>query len=550
MTNNKKLIRRQSLISKIQSWPFDLWLTINEYRLSIDWDNYATTIALPLGILSICTCLIISTILNYYQSINSKSNNILFNSDYHNYEQLKRNLLSKKPISIADQDDITPFTSTAIGLLNLIYTIIAVLAIINMIQVLTTKRNYGLLYCKQKPKSKSVFKSSIDQISYVLEILAFLLKLFWKDSEEEDVTFDETNEHIGENEIWQLNVWNPPLFQLYLSIALNPINMSIISCLTPTSSSLLSIILLITLITGFNYIWIDKYQSLISDKQIIYQEMFQEYNNKFVKPKTTILKKDAVIDATMGPFHSDVLVDKEGYTFTKSKVFTTHDIKGKQITEYGESIPPTPPSRHQKHQAPQDYLNAFDQRNPYMSYQDNINPYQFSRLPSYNPNPTPPPHGQHQRNDDRSWITSSTPYKPFNPIPIDNFPQMLPLNPLPYTPDLRTSSSPNRLVNRSHSSTRSPSPSHHRGGVSPSLGQRSFLPSVGNRLSPNRPSLGYYDDEDTETGSRRGSIVDQHQQQQGFRSPSPVRASMSEKWKSPSPTRRRPSDVNSSRSWR
>ena len=41
---------------------------------------------------------------------------------------------------------------------------------------------------------------------------------------------------------------------------------------------------------------------LINDKQILYQEMFQEYNKNLLI-KINQLKKDAMIDATLGPHY-------------------------------------------------------------------------------------------------------------------------------------------------------------------------------------------------------------------------------------------------------
>lgn len=64
--------------------------------------------------------------------------------------------------------------------------------------------------------------------------------------------------------------------------------------------------------------------------------MFQEYNKKFVQPKINVLKKDAMVDATMGPFYLSSLSDNRPYAFSKLKVFVTHDLKGNAITEYGD----------------------------------------------------------------------------------------------------------------------------------------------------------------------------------------------------------------------
>lgn len=63
--------------------------------------------------------------------------------------------------------------------------------------------------------------------------------------------------------------------------------------------------------------------------------MFQEYNDKFVKPKTNILKKDVAIDATNKYYNpsNPTTVEQSNPYFqnTKLKVFIVHDINGKPV---------------------------------------------------------------------------------------------------------------------------------------------------------------------------------------------------------------------------
>ena len=62
-------------------------------------------------------------------------------------------------------------------------------------KLFTKRKSYGLLYCKLKPKSKNVFKSSIERLSFIIEILAFLLKFFQNEQElEEEQELNSFNE--------------------------------------------------------------------------------------------------------------------------------------------------------------------------------------------------------------------------------------------------------------------------------------------------------------------------------------------------------------------
>ncbi|KAI3405572.2 NUR1 [Candida oxycetoniae] len=332
--SSKRLVRKQSLISKVQSFPIDTFLYFNEIRLSIDWDEHAPTLALPLGVISCILSIVIQSILSYYSSINSRSRNILFDSNYYQYENIKSSLRSGK--RFVDVDVEASRTNTIIWILNLVQTAITVLSIINLLRIFLAKKNYQLLYSKTKPKYKSAVHPA-SQDSYFVMILYFLFKYLSKDSEEESEESENqengTTTEIADEEFWVLRVWHPSKFGLYLYVGMNPINNYIIYNFTPKCSSL-SIIILVTLISALNFKLISNFLNLVQDKQIIYQEMFAEFNNKYVKPKTTTLKKDAMVDATMGPYKSSVLVNNAPYSFIKSKVFTTHDARGKPVTEY------------------------------------------------------------------------------------------------------------------------------------------------------------------------------------------------------------------------
>ncbi|KAK6455017.1 uncharacterized protein RJT20DRAFT_54201 [Scheffersomyces xylosifermentans] len=336
--SSHRRIRKQPFLSKLKSLPFDFFLYVNEIRLSIEWDEYIWTIALPLGAILTTTAFIIQAVLQYYNSINSKSSNALFSSDYYAYERLKSSLSSstKRKVYIPTKEEV-PITTTFIWLLNSISTIILIASILNTIRIFTAKRTYSLIYCKKKPSSSSVIKTSLRSIS-VLSQWLYLLKgrLLEETPGPEETLHDETEENIkNDDEIWQLNVWDPSKFSIYVFITLNPVNL-FIAYLTnvSTTASVSSGILLVIAISVMVYFIISKFLDLVNDKQILYQEMFQEYNDKFVKPKTNILKKDALIDATHGPYLSSVLVDERPYVFNKSRLFVTHDLKGNQVNEY------------------------------------------------------------------------------------------------------------------------------------------------------------------------------------------------------------------------
>lgn len=395
------MVRKQSLLATISSFPFDVLLWINEARLLIDWDDYSTSLALPLGISLTIVVIIFQSVLNYYEGINGKSNNLLFSSDYTHYEQLKSTLVSgtmnfEKYIKRND----TSYT----WILQAVVNIITIGSLITTYKLFRTYREYGLLYLKNKQDTSSLFKRSLKVIPN--KIYSFLFK---SDQLVEENKYDD--------DIWILNVWNPSKFSLFLFIGLNPINMAI--CLL--NSITLPNLVIILLVSSQLFVIIYKFHHLIGDQKILNQELLKEYTNKVVNPYTSKLKKDVQIDSTIGPYYSEVLVHPTGYVFNKLKVFKTHDLKGNEIKETVEE---------------DDKFHSFDDNNKII---DDASFYPESReyrRSEYFDEP------EELSSDD--WYVSSTPYNHHLPSRSQSHSPFK-------SPDLRSSfhtnkfSSPNRI---------------------------------------------------------------------------------------------------------
>ncbi|EGW35521.1 uncharacterized protein SPAPADRAFT_58753 [Spathaspora passalidarum NRRL Y-27907] len=322
--SKKKFIRRQSFISKIQSFPFDLYLYVNEVITSIDWNSVESIhIANTLGISLTLLDLAIVSLLNYYNSINSKSNNLLFKSNYYDYQYLKKHLSTSPKFTHYD------VTASFTWVLSLLSNAITVASIANFILLIKSSRKYGLLYLTENNKSTTVYKTSTTDWLGFLDSL--FVKLFGKEEDVTQSSIDQTHDTtVVEEDTYYMNTWDPNKFTLHLFITLNPLNIFIIHI----SSLLISLAVMVIQVT-MSWLIISKFNQLIIDKQIIYQEMFKEYNNKFVNPKLNILKKDVAIDATKGPYDTTVLTDKQPYLLSKTKKFVTHDARGKEVVEYG-----------------------------------------------------------------------------------------------------------------------------------------------------------------------------------------------------------------------
>lgn len=463
------LVRKQLFINKIKTWPFDVLLWINELRLSIEWDDYAVSLALPLGI---CLCVvefILQSILNYYNSISSKSNNVLFNSDYVHYEQLKSNLYNGN-LTYSNP------TNSSIWVLKVINNGLLIASVIQSFVLFTKYREYGLLYLKKNDlQTPSIFKRSLKVGSLIISRIM-------------SVFTDETlmAENSYDDEVWMLKLWNPLKFSLYLFVGFNPINLGIIN----TSTITLHLIFVIAIISGQSYIFVYKFLNLLNDKQILNQELLKEYTNKFVKPLTK-LKKDVQIDSTQGPYDSTVLVNARPYVFNKLKVFRTHDIHGNEVQEYVKENDDDEEfqsfeeytSDHIRPQRRNDSFRRFE--NSFNSSFNSRNRSQTSMFqdrsfPSYARNSLYFDEMSDEDSDSDNWYISSTPYrKRYNPVPTSRsrspfksptlkphtifntnrtspHPQRIPtLNTTPLLPR-SPSRSPQRLSPRSPSRTPSP----------------------------------------------------------------------------------------------
>lgn len=299
----QRRIRKQPLLSKLKALPFDLYLFANETRLSIDWEEYSLSVALPLGSSLLLLSLIIKPVINYYNSISSKSSNMIFDSGYAEYEMLKDAFINNRHV-----ERKSTLTASLIWFLNSVRTFIFIVCSINSYQIAVSTKNYGLLYRKTKPNSPSAGRVGN---TFLEQVYSYFLK-----------------EQASSSDDWQLSIWNPSKFSLYFFIPLNPVNLLLVHDLG-NSSALFVIILLLSVSLTLYYL-IYSFLNLVQDRQILQLEMLKEYTNKV---KTTTMKKDACIDSTLGPYQSFALTNRP-YSFQRLKLFVTHDREGKEVREY------------------------------------------------------------------------------------------------------------------------------------------------------------------------------------------------------------------------
>lgn len=343
----KRLVRKQPLFEKLRSYPFDLLLSLNEARLSIDWDDYIPqTLAIGTSLDGLFT--VLCKLAHHNNLVNGRRENSVFRTDVHTYKNVvSRAIYGNEGVEYTNGRDQAP-THYLTWILTTMLAGIFLASTINAFSVLLFPfRSYTLLNTSTsytKPKGSNVVKQNVSisaNAGLVSRVLAYFGERSFYETES-DSELDTTYEVAPINkDVWVLKVWDPSPFQLYLFATFSPLLLFATWAISK-DVALWKLLGGICLYNGCGFWLTSKFLLLISDKQIIYQETFNEYNRKYVIPKTSVLKKNAIVDATHGPSASarmTVYDDKVGH-LQNDNAFVTHDINGKQIKSVrGDKVP-------------------------------------------------------------------------------------------------------------------------------------------------------------------------------------------------------------------
>ncbi|KAH3667024.1 hypothetical protein WICMUC_005371 [Wickerhamomyces mucosus] len=302
----KKIIRKQSLISRIKSFPLDFLLALNEQRELIDWDSYSETIAIPLGIV---LTLIYFFIRLYQDFIDIEPSR----NRYFNYDESF--MISNSPYFGENSSVLTAFISSSEWL-------IFIINIVNSLIFFFKTKKYSI-YNKEIISSTT----SARKVTRRKSLLEILYEYFYPDEEDEK----------NLDSYWELKIWNPSKFSTYLFVSFSPFN---ILFLYFSRSSFKNLVFLSSTSFILYFVIVERFLKLIKDRKIIFQETFDEYERKFVKPKLSIQKREVAIDATKGPSYSNsIQCFSPGRT---ERLFKYHDYKGQESVEkfnHGEFTP-------------------------------------------------------------------------------------------------------------------------------------------------------------------------------------------------------------------
>lgn len=317
-------IRKTPLIEKLRAYPYDIYLYINETFASIDFDEYT-----QVGLVSSNLILIIFIAASKFNK--PITNNSLFHVDPYQYSKLQQLLLKRSNTAFTKPSNTSLNSSILTNLSHVFMVLVQLISVVNLLVILRSKKTYSLLN-SSKPKSPNARELLLsDDSSRIPAFIMRFLRFFNRDFDE---SFYNESTEVSQAEmdpnklVYNMDVWQPSEFNLVVLSFLNPISLLGINIMLDLS--IWKIFVIVLLFNSQLYFLIGKFLVLLSDKQILYQEMFAEYNNKFVKPKTNVLKQDVGIDATSKYYELDLIDHLNPYVQnTKSKVFIVHDINGK-----------------------------------------------------------------------------------------------------------------------------------------------------------------------------------------------------------------------------
>lgn len=367
--------------------PSDWQLILNEKLALIDWDSKSKTLAHPCGnfltLMFFAIRLLQDNLIKpNYHEINasddafdfSKSNKLRGYDYLNGYVQKSGTLAESK----------SDFYFLSLGrLAKALDVSILILLVLNAITTFrflcTCHKTYSLFYLGDTMKSKNLTKHSLtglNEEAYYENIingsLWALLRNFFSKGPRGDAGVKSSED---DDFYYQLRKWSPSKFTVRFFVSFSPT--CLIFLLLSEVSFRTAFAVLLHQCVLYLFV-VERYENRIIDELIITSAASNEYDQKFLKPRTSKRQQDVQVDAT--PFG-------EGFvrffpSSHKSHIFKSHSISGDMIIEkYNtandefEHVPNESTSTH-------NILIKPPELHPYVLYRD---PYGY-RLEKYRDN--------------------------------------------------------------------------------------------------------------------------------------------------------------------
>lgn len=268
----RRLIRRQSTASKLLALPFDIWLSASEYIELLEWDRYIYDGALPAGAASN----VLFMICRWY-----------WNRQYGSYDDL----FSYGDLYVGDVLNVPthrPVLSVFVSFLTLALTTIC---ICNAVYCYSRRKNYILL---GRPLDNAPDTPSAHKVRYA--DASDQPSSPWRNLVDPLLSFNKETQDTGE-EIWELSIWNPPIFNTYFATAYSPLHLLLIWY---SDLGIMRLLFFLTLLSVYLFGLTLMFLTLSKDKTIIHGEVLSEYSKKVVKPIVAVTRRDVAVGTDGG----------------------------------------------------------------------------------------------------------------------------------------------------------------------------------------------------------------------------------------------------------
>lgn len=263
-----RLVRRQPLAERIKSYlnPLDFLLWLSEEIDSSDWDQWAKNWALPLGIGLNVVFLVARA--------NSKGNG----------SQAIDDVFGEEP----EVSWLNWFASFIVHMLTL-------LSAFNTFYTFWRKRHYRLFEASidKAPSTPSAHRVRVDSSPVSSSPLRFLSNVLSKETAESRAHPD------ARRDVWELAIWDPLPISIRLFCLFSPGHVLVYLLFLPTlpsdprpSVTIVTTLVVATLLSVQLSVLSSSFSQQAKDLALVHKEVMNEYDIKFVHPRTQPLMRD------------------------------------------------------------------------------------------------------------------------------------------------------------------------------------------------------------------------------------------------------------------
>ncbi|KAG0377914.1 hypothetical protein BGX24_005201 [Mortierella sp. AD032] len=186
-------------------------------------------------------------------------------------------------------------------LASLQYILVAI-SFVNAIWLFQSKKNYTMLHksLDERPSTSNVKMVEFQQdeshwsFKFPGKYIYPFISIFMRGPKPEE----------NKRQVWELSLWNPSILSRNLFCWYSPAQVLILALMT--SENVYVFFPLSVIVALQVHFLVSVYQSYVKDKEILFSEVFNEYNTKFVHPTIFVRKYDKAVSTEMETDTSDL----------------------------------------------------------------------------------------------------------------------------------------------------------------------------------------------------------------------------------------------------